>query len=143
MELSAKRWQARLCDFGISMPHSAEHMGVKVFKPSILSGVSLRYASPERLRAFFNQSTCETKYEPDVYAFGCVLWDCMHWTFVWKDLDTVKLKERVLAGDRPEIDGSISTQHPLLADCMRKCWTQDYTLRPSMEDVLQVLAERQ
>jgi hypothetical protein len=123
------------------MPHSAELLGVKGFKPSMLVGASMPYASPELLEAFQGHRYSDMKFEPDIYAFGCVLWECLHWRRIWAEMSKGELIRRVLLGERPDVDKAISKAHHRTIACIRMCWTSDPLLRPPISDTLAKISD--
>jgi TPR repeat protein len=128
-----------LTDYGLAMQFTPGRLE----RPSVGRGTR-PYMSPEILQAT-GEKTDISKI--DVYAFGCLLWEILAGKLPWDDLFAGcggdhavwehTLSERVLSGERPDMDDSWPA---LLRALMEQCWARAAGARPAMLSVQATLA---
>lgn len=81
----------------------------------------------------------------DIYAFAMIIYELITRQLPWSHIKTnLQIPEMVLEGQRPTFLMPLSPQdrvpptdapHSFWYDLMEQCWSQDYTTRPSIQDV--------
>lgn len=75
----------------------------------------------------------------DVYSFGIMMWEMFTRTSPFKDLDPKDLAPRIINNMRPDqnLYESLTTQ--AVKALIEKCWAQEMTSRPTMNEVYEAL----
>lgn len=117
---------AKVSDFGMSRIGTAYQMNPH-------KKVPIRWLSPETLITFVY-----TK-ETDVFAFAVLCWEVVeNGTQPYSELKVAEVHQKVAKDDYRM---TISDKAPsLLADIIKKCWVRNATQRPSMSQVVQMMA---
>jgi serine/threonine protein kinase len=134
--------QVKICDFGLSKYSSSSlnqgYSPVRAYTPE--------YTSPERLRAF------KRSPQDDVYAFGVLLYFIATSRSPYGDISSGELKEAVLSGVRPDIEGWASSgsygtgMQELVdgyCDLAQQCWHSETERRPGCAMILHRLSQLQ
>ncbi|KAL0490906.1 RGS domain-containing serine/threonine-protein kinase [Acrasis kona] len=96
-----------------------------------LSAGSPQYMSPEE----FYEETSHTN-KVDVYSFGVLLCELFTQKKPWREVQSTKIKEKVLAEERPVITASVPMD---IQNLIRDCWKQSPLSRPTMDQVVERL----
>eukprot|EP00238_Polyblepharides_amylifera_P009997 CAMPEP_0196588430 /NCGR_PEP_ID=MMETSP1081-20130531/60496_1 /TAXON_ID=36882 /ORGANISM="Pyramimonas amylifera, Strain CCMP720" /LENGTH=414 /DNA_ID=CAMNT_0041910921 /DNA_START=57 /DNA_END=1301 /DNA_ORIENTATION=+ len=128
---------AKVCDFGLSKQRcrtyvsgvGSEHGTVQWMAPEVVR-------TPERV----DQSA-------DVYSFGVVMWELWTCSLPYKHMDKLAVLAKIITGHlRPTIPGEGGTPFfeppsPKWEDLMKRCWSQEPSLRPCFSDIANELEE--
>lgn len=109
----------KICDFGTVTDKATEMTNMRGSAP---------WMAPE---VFKSTSYCE---KADVYSFGIILWELMSRETPYKDFDNAwSLLMSVVDGKRPPVKENCPEA---ITDLMTRCWDQEPSDRPTMEDVV-------
>ena len=147
-----------LCDFSISTIISDERMGVKAFKRSHLVGLSVAYAAPEILKAFFDyrkalktDKNAEMKpvqapaHSRDSYAFGITAYEVLTREDPYDGLTREEIKTIVIRGQRPLWPDSLLEKRErdhnwaIVCGMCETCWASEPTSRLTMDQAVRWL----
>lgn len=121
-----EHYKAKVCDFGLSKILEADN------KTMTACGTPC-WAAPEILR---NQRYTT---KADVYSFGIVMWECFAREAPYANMPPFQVVFAVgTQGLRPEVPADCP---PRAAELMQTCWAESPDVRPSFEDLLQLLAD--
>jgi ubiquitin-protein ligase len=124
-------WSAKLC---IDVKHCYYLQEGETQTPESVKSVGLpQYMSPEEFEEGTKQSN-----KVDVYAFGVFLCELYTQKKPWREVQSTKIREKVLAGERPFIADSVPKA---VQDLIQECWQQDPNTRPSMIQVINKLQQ--
>jgi hypothetical protein len=115
-------WRAKISDFGVSRPISAED-------PPTADTGTIGYAAPEQLVENAPHTT-----KTDVFTFGLILYEIISGEPVFPtDETTMGFIRRLQSGDFPAIPEEFGS---LMMSLIPRCWALSRKLRPSFEDIL-------
>uniref|UniRef100_A0A7S1SQC5 Protein kinase domain-containing protein n=1 Tax=Tetraselmis chuii TaxID=63592 RepID=A0A7S1SQC5_9CHLO len=118
-----RAWKLKLCDFGLASQNARQAgAGTPAYMaPELLAGTG------------FNEKV-------DVYAFGVCLWEMLARLLPFAETPPGQLKEKIIAGGRPEIPLSCPKA---MANLIKDCWQQEASLRPSFPKIHNILSDMQ
>ncbi|KAI3647116.1 hypothetical protein MP228_007337 [Amoeboaphelidium protococcarum] len=147
-----------LADFSISTITSDDRMGVKAMKKSQIAGLSMAYAAPEYVKAFFEyKKILKTNpnadmvpvqaplHSRDSYAYGISCYEIICRGKAYDGLTRDDIRHVVQRGQRPLFPDSIlnlrmsDRNWGLLCNICESCWSSDMNFRLTMEDVIRRL----
>ena len=94
---------------------------------------SLLWAAPEVLAGGRGDE------KADVYAFGVMLWELMHWSEPFPGVAALKVAVAVSNGERPIITAEAEATVPGIGELMRRAWSHEKKNRPDFITLLQEL----
>jgi serine/threonine protein kinase len=123
-----------ISDFGsVEVTNSAEVVQGMDF--SVCQGISLQYASPERLKSFVVKKKIKATAEGDVYSVGIILFELVSRKKPWgKEFDI----NEVIEGKRPNLSWTFDSNSAFeikLKSLLKNCWSPNPCARPAMEQV--------
>lgn len=102
---------------------------------------TLQWMAPEIIS---RMHTDEAHYgQPaDIYSFAMILYEALELKRPWHELVsnfTHPIMDAIITGKRPSITLPLSKLHPKYVSLMTKCWHQDPSFRPTVEEVATLL----
>lgn len=147
-----------LADFSISSIQSDERMGVKALKKSHLVGLSVAYASPEMVHAFFEFRKAQKQnpslemqpvpgpvHSRDSYSYGIMAFEVITRRKAYQDMHRDEIRKHVLKGLRPQFPDNVVQWRGLdrnwgiLCNISESCWTTDLNFRLPMDEIVKRL----
>lgn len=122
--------QPKISDFGLSKAHANSVMTVTT------TSQAFGWLAPE----FLSRSQGHPEYTraSDIYSLGVIIWEVLTGQVPYASLSDVKIVKHVQEGKRLDIN------HPAIskpyADVLTRCWHANPDERPSLEDILALLA---
>lgn len=113
-----------VCDFGLAVKvgkGESAKMFVQGFVPAPWS------QPPEALLH------CVVSHATDVYMYGCLLYELYTGKSVFNGQSTETVRRWVIEGGRPQV--SIPSIPQEIQRIIHRCWLQDASMRPKMEDI--------
>lgn len=93
---------------------------------------SLRYMAPEVAQSF------PYNHKSEVYSFAIVAWEMVALRRPYETITPDNFEQRVcLDGERPKIN--TKKWNPALCELIRRCWLNDFSLRPDFAEIVDVL----
>ncbi|THV05537.1 kinase-like protein [Dendrothele bispora CBS 962.96] len=133
-----EEWHARLADFGLAV-----FSDVTITTHNSHHGGSIRWMAPELHHPqAFGLKHFRRTFQTDVYSFACLCIELYTGKPPFAELphDPAAML-RVLAGERParptDAMGRIMTDY--LWDIIQQCWRQDFTERPTIANVIEMM----
>ncbi|KAG2120388.1 kinase-like domain-containing protein, partial [Suillus clintonianus] len=134
---------ARLIDFGLSTI-IRPLLGQSYLVATSMHPGAIRYAAPELVLS--DDSGDVPSEKPDIYSFGCVMLQILSGRHPWSEVKSEKPDMRIIImisqGHSPERPNS----HPAILDSdwdiIQKCLQSRPTLRPSADEVLDLVMHR-
>jgi ankyrin repeat protein/predicted Ser/Thr protein kinase len=121
-----ENYRAKVADFG--MARAADDEGDYTTSTS----GPLKWMSPEQLeRRKFS-------YRSDVWAFGCLMYECYARRKPWDGYTNAAAVHKVLSAQRM---APPKTAPPIIAELMRRCWHSKPNKRPTMADICTTLSK--
>lgn len=126
-----KQLMTMLNDFGLSRL-------LNIRGQVTVTGGSPVYSAPEVLDRFHNKIRVENPDEikaGDVYAFGCVVYECTTRQEMWQSDQGAE--QKVMAGQRPNLSAmqfvfTMDAKMTALQNMIQACWIQDWQQRPQI-----------
>jgi serine/threonine protein kinase len=119
-----ENWRAKIGDFGVSRPVSAQG-------PMTGNAATLGYAAPEQI---YEEVAHTTK--TDVFAFGLVVYEIVSGDRVFGEFEpSCRILERLRDRRFPAIPASFGN---VLQNLIVRCWAADQRARPSFEQILKI-----
>lgn len=111
----------KIADFGLSKVQHSDSSFNTIDSTLAIKGTTL-YMAPE--------IWTKIEYSPasDVYAFGFIVYEIITIEEPFKNCDMFEIRSKVLKGDRPNIDSSITDSY---RDLFERCWSQEPEDRPN------------
>jgi serine/threonine protein kinase len=117
-----KDWRAKISDFGLSRPISADG-------PPTENTGTVCYAAPEQLSPNSPHTT-----KTDVFSFGLVLYEIISGAPVFaRDEPWMNIVRRLRSRQFPVV---LETFGSLMQSLIPRCWSNDPQNRPSFQDIL-------
>ncbi|KAI9195565.1 hypothetical protein LWI28_016111 [Acer negundo] len=124
-----KHWTVKVGDFGLSRLKHETYLTTKNGKGTP------QWMAPEVLR---NEPSDE---KSDVYSFGVILWELATEKIPWDNLNSMQVIGAVgFINQRLEIPKDVD---PQWASIIESCWHSDPQLRPSFQELLEILRDLQ
>jgi serine/threonine protein kinase len=127
---------SKICDFGAAIQRlaSTASLGSKTDTAATLQ-FTLHYSAPELLRG----SAANSK--TDMYAFGIIMWELLTCKVPFEGVNAALLRDLIVKeGLRPQVDDTQTSEFPpAFFDVMKLCWHTDPAMRPTAENVHQML----
>ncbi|GAB4820435.1 hypothetical protein N2152v2_007481 [Parachlorella kessleri] len=127
--LIASDGRARLCDFGL-----AKHKDHTFLSNDQGATGTAAYMAPE----VFSAGPVDEK--ADVWAFGCILWECLTGRQPWGQCDNIMQIIMAVGVEKKRLPIPANCS-PALRKLISECWRQRPSLRPSFAEVLQRLRD--
>jgi serine/threonine protein kinase len=129
VDTSSSEWKAQLCT---DVKHCYFLNEGETQTPAGVKSAGLpQYMSPEE----FDEDAPQTT-KVDVYGFGVFLCELYSQKKPWREVQSTKIREKILIGERPVVPDTIPRA---IQELINECWQQDPLARPDMAQVLDKL----
>ena len=140
-----------ICDFGFASlvgqdGSNAPRTVVSGLQVPKTAGITARYAAPElfvKLEILGARLNTEIDKKIDVFAYSMILYETLTRQVPWSDIkDLAEIKAVVTSGERPALthQGSLNSAVSFIVE---KGWTHSPYERPSFDEILQILSQKQ